>query len=163
MLGKLSYVLAPLIVISIFLVSKEKYNRLDTYVSVENNIGMIALNIPGMLYFGLLYALAMINRKKQACHMRYMIATALFVIGPAVGRALELYADVSFEHSVLYSVVVIELLTIVLIVFDLIKKAPYKPYLVTLVFLISFHVTWMFRLANWWQQIGGFIAEQFFI
>ncbi|MEP7256592.1 MAG: hypothetical protein ABI666_12505 [Ferruginibacter sp.] len=162
-LGKVSYILVPLIVVSIFLVSKEKYIRLSSSISKEENIGMIALNIPGMVYFAVLYLLAMINRKNSASHMRYMIATALLVFGPAAGRALEFYGSLSFDRSVFYSVLIIEILTLGLIIYDLIKKAPFRPYLLTMLFLFAFHITWLYKSAPWWQQIGGFFADHFFL
>ncbi len=161
-LGKVSYLLVPLIVVSIFLVSKEKYIRLSSSISKEENIGMIALNIPGMVYFAFLYLLAMINRKNGASHMRYMIATALFVFGPAAGRALEFYAGFSFDNSVFYSVLLIEIFTVILLIYDWIKKVPFLPYLVTLLFLLAFHITWVFKSSQWWQYPGGFFADHFF-
>lgn len=161
-IGKISYILVPMILVSIFLVSKEKYIRLSTVVSKEENIGMIVLNIPGMFYFGMLYLLAIFYKKNKAYHMRYMIATGLLIIGPAAGRALEFYGGQSFDQSVFYSALFVEFLTLLLIIFDWFNKAPYKPYLLTLLFLVSFHITWASKSAAWWQQIGGFIADHFF-
>ena len=161
-LGKFSYVVVPFVMLSIFLVSREKFLRLAMTVSKEENIAVLALNIPSIFYFGLLFTLAMIYKKEAAYHIRFMIANALFVFGPGIGRALIIYGGVSFSDSVVYAILITEIIISGLLLTDLIKGFTYKPYLITLVFLISFQIIWAFRFSQVWQFVGGRFAELFF-
>jgi hypothetical protein len=158
----LSYVIIPLLLISIFLVAKGQYNRMAAIVSKEENIGGMALNIPDIIAFGALYFLAMVNKKNTAYHMRYMIATSLLMLGPGTGRVLIIYGGMSFPQGIEYSSFLTELVTLGLIIYDLVKQKPYKPYLVTLLILIGMHLIWEFQLSWWWQAFAGKFAALFF-
>lgn len=161
-LGKLAYLLVPLVMLSIFLVSKQKYLTNFSKVPLEENIGDLAMNIPSIFYFALLFTLAMIYKKNGPYHMRFMIANALFVFSPGFGRAFIIYAGVNFSQSVVIAITMIEIITAGLLIYDLIKGKPYVPYLLTLCFLISFHLTWVFRFSPLWQFTGAHIAGMFF-
>ena len=161
-LGKLSYLLVPLVMVSIFLVSKQKYLNNHLKVPIEQNIGDLAMNIPSIFYFALLFTLAMIFKKKGAIHMRFMIANALFVFSPGFGRAFIIYGGVSFSQSVVISIIMVELITVALLLYDVIKGKMYQPYAITLFFLVCFHLTWALRYSSVWQFFGGKIATLFF-
>jgi len=94
--------------------------------------------------------------------MRYMIATSLLMLGPGTGRAFIIYGGIPFPQAIEYSTVLTEMITLALIVYDIVKKNPYKPYVVALVVLVFMHLTWEFQLSNWWQAFGGKFAEWFF-
>jgi hypothetical protein len=101
-IGKLSYIVAPLLVVSIFLVSRMVYHRPEPGVAHEQKIAMIALSIPFLIGFVIFYSLAIINRKETYKHMRYMIATSFLMIAPGLGRALIIYYNLSLDDSVNY-------------------------------------------------------------
>ncbi len=161
-IGILSYMLVPLIVLSIFLVSKDKFNRLAPLISKEQNIGELALNVSSMFYFSMLFGLAIIYKKKTAYHMRFIIAAALLLFSPGIGRVFENYVNLSFPVSVAISVFIAEIITVSLILYDRKHGNEYKPYVITLIFLICFHILWAFRLSAAWQVVGGKFAEIFF-
>jgi hypothetical protein len=161
-LGKLSYVLVPLILVSIFLVTKGQYLRMANILPPAQNIGGIALDVPDIFAFGAFYILAMVHKKNAAYHMRYMIATSLLMLGPGTGRAFIIYGGMSFHDGVFYSTLLTELIAVGLIVYDVVKKRPYKPYIVALIVLLVCHLIWQFQMADWWQVIGGKFAEWFF-
>lgn len=160
--GRLSYILVPLIVLSIFLVSKDKFNRLTPLISKEQNIGELALNVCSIFYFSMLFGLAMFYKKKPTYHMRFIIAAALLLFTPGIGRVFENYANLSFPTSVTLSVLIAEVITVSLIVYDMKRGYQFKPYLITLSFLICFQIFWAFRLSDAWQVVGGKFAEIFF-
>jgi hypothetical protein len=87
MIGKLSYAIAPLLIVSIFLVSRMVYHRPEP-VTHQEKIAMIALSIPFLAGFIVFYSLAIINRRETPRHMRYMIGTSFLMIAPGLGRAL---------------------------------------------------------------------------
>ena len=87
-IGKVSYVLGPLIIVTMFLVGKGSYGRGIGLIPEKENLAFMVLDIRGFLTFAIFWALAMFYRKIPASHMRYMIATGIIAIGPGVGRGL---------------------------------------------------------------------------
>ncbi|MDI1353829.1 MAG: hypothetical protein PSX36_02840 [bacterium] len=162
LLGRFSASLVPLIFISIFLVSKDKFNRMAPRISREENIGELALNVSGMFYFIALFALAIYYRKNAAYHIRFIIAAALLLFGPGIGRILENYGGLSFSQSVIASVFISEIITVLLLLYDLKNGTSPKPYLISLFFLFFFQILWMFRFSLVWQTLGGQFADLFF-
>lgn len=161
-LGILSYALVPLILISIFLVTKSGYLRNAAVMPYPVNIGSLALNIPNIFAFGTLYILAMANKQNTAAHMRYFIGTSLLLIGPGIGRAMIIYGGLPFPVGVTYSIYITEAVCLALIIIDIVKHNPVKPYLITLLILIVMHLCWQFQMAWWWQAFAGKFAAWFF-
>ncbi|HQQ94512.1 MAG TPA: hypothetical protein PLQ93_08150 [Bacteroidia bacterium] len=161
-IGKLSYGLAPLVVVSILFVAREKYFRLEHEVSASQNLGELTVNVCSMFYFSLLYVLAIYFRKNTAIHMRFMISSALLVLDPGLGRIFTNHIGTSFDDSVVYSVIITEILTVILLVNDLRKGLPYIPYTLSLFFLASFQILWAFRYSDIWQAfLSGFVKLVF--
>ena len=157
-IGKLSYVLMPLVMISIFAVARTGYFRMLPDTPIEVVIGALALNIPPIFAFGTIYTLAMLNKANTAFHMRYMIGTSLLVIGPGLGRALIVYFGIPFEESVTITMYVSEGIAALLLISDLIKGKTYKPYSIILAILLILHLIWHFKYAGWWQAFGKWFA-----
>ncbi len=76
LLGKVSYFLVPLIVLSIFFIAKEMYETMPAEVPQAKRISILYVPFYQILDFVLLYVLAIHYKKKIAYHMRYMIATS---------------------------------------------------------------------------------------
>lgn len=161
-IGKSSYLLAPLILISIFLVARMGYLRSESVIPHPVNVGGLALNIPAIAGFAIIYLLAMINKTNSAFHMRYMIATGVMMIGPGVGRAVIIYGGRPFPQGVEVALLVTDALCALLLLIDIIKKKPYKPYLISLTIFIAMHLCWEFRMAGWWQTFAEKFAQLFF-
>ncbi len=161
-IGKLSYVLAPLLVVSIFLVSRMVYQRPEPVLPHEEKIAMIALSIPFMVAFAILYSLAIINRKETYKHMRYMIGTSFLMIAPGLGRALIVYYNISLQDAVNYSNYFVFAIAVGLVINDIIKKRSYTPFAVVLFIFVLVHLAWNFRYSGLWQSIGEGFAKIFF-
>ncbi len=102
-LGKISYIIVPLALITGFLVMRYSFyfsfnDKLEKSTtsgnvlssdtisrSVADNMGLPFFYL---LWFGAFYALAIINRKKSALHARYMMAASLSLLGPTVDRII---------------------------------------------------------------------------
>ncbi len=99
--GKASYVLIPLLLISAFLMAKHGYFVYMDLISKEAVKGIPkytqeellhlsakyqALPMFYMFWLGLFYTLAILNRKSTYVHARYMLAASLTVLGPTVDR-----------------------------------------------------------------------------
>lgn len=87
LLGAFSYVLAPLIVVSIVLLGHSRIKGLsgEAY-AVQTYI--LYLQVSLTVLFGLSYALAIIKRRTVALHARFMVCTAFTLIDPVVIRLM---------------------------------------------------------------------------
>lgn len=106
-MGKVSYVLIPLLLLSIFLVTKAGFLRRAPMLPEAVNVGGLVLNVPDILAFAALYGLAVCYRKNAAYHMRFIIATALLMLGPGTGRVFIFYSKCSFNIIINYSNIII--------------------------------------------------------
>lgn len=123
-LGKLSYVVFPLLILSF----------------VPQMIRIINSDAPLFLFFPLadsvllilFYALAMFNKRNTAKHMRYIIGTATVFLGPTLGRIgpniLELSPGVS--QNIQYGLIYVILISLIFL--DKRKGKKYQPYLLIL-------------------------------
>jgi len=157
-IGKLSYVLMPLVMISIFAVARTGYYRMLPTAPPEAVIAALGLNIPPIFAFGSLYTLAMIYKKTTAYHMRFMIGTSLLVIGPGLGRALITYFGMPFDQAVDIVLYVADIIAALLLISDLIKRKAYQPYTIVLLIIVATHICWQFRSSGWWQAFGKWFA-----
>ncbi|MEJ7828546.1 MAG: hypothetical protein WKF91_10130 [Segetibacter sp.] len=102
-MGKISYVLVPLVLVSGFLLIRFSYYRVIDDLHEKSAAGLNQFNSEQILkqaaayeaiaffwlsIFALFYSLAVIKRRKSAVHARYMVATALAMLGPTVDRIL---------------------------------------------------------------------------
>ena len=87
LLGAFSYVLAPLIVVSIMLLGHSRIKGLggEAY-AVQTYI--LYLQVSLTVLFGLSYALAIYKRRAVALHARFMLCTAFTLIDPVVIRLM---------------------------------------------------------------------------
>src|SRR6187399_3147952 len=70
-IGKISYVLGPLIIIFLFLVGKGSYWRSIGKFPEHDILADIVLDSRGFISFAIFWALAMLYRKDSSSHMRY--------------------------------------------------------------------------------------------
>ena len=160
MIGKLSYAIAPLLMLSIFLVSRMVYQRQDNPpVSHEEKIAMIALSIPDLVSFGVMYGLAIFNRKITYNHLRFMIGTSLLMIPPGLGRALIIFYGQTLDQAVDITRYVAMGIAFALMINDIVKKRSYFPFAIVLAIIGISQLIWELRLAPIWQTIGEAISK----
>jgi hypothetical protein len=162
-IGKLSWVLGPLIIASLFLIGKNGYARgLAANVSEHDMLCFIVLDMRGFLSFAVFWSLAMLHRKQSNSHMRYMIATGILAIGPGVGRGL----ISGFGYSVWDALAITDLLDLLivglLLGIDLYRKKNYKPFLTVFVVLFIGSVLWQIRDSSLWQSFAKTYATLFY-
>lgn len=124
-IGKLSYGLFPLLILS-FVPSWIKTIELGVYENLFFSVADCVLLL-------LFYTLAIIHRHTPARHMRYMIAAALVLLGPTIGRIGPnvLGIDMMVTQTIQY--VIILLILLALITYDATNKRPYNPYSIAIV------------------------------
>ena len=161
-LGKVSYVLVPLLLYSIFLVSKISFLRNLSSMPRNVDIGGLAVDLPNILVFAFFYGLAIIYRKKSASHLRYMIGTSLLMIGPGVGRAMIIFGGFSFPTAIITTLYLSEFVALAFLLFDYFKGNSIKPFVVIMVGLIFLHICWNYQMSSLWQGFGEWFVGVFY-
>ena len=159
-IGKISYFIVPMLLFSIFLVSKTFYYRTLTTATEKDAIGTIT-GIVNIIAFGIFYLLAIVNKKNIPKHLRYMIGTSLLLINPGLSRALFIFFGMA-ETGLAVSDYVAMSIAICFIVYDYRNHKNYKPYIVILAVLLITHLIWLFRNFDVWQTIGKNIVRYLF-
>lgn len=169
MLGKISWVMGPLIIVSMFLVGKGSYWRGIDFIPLSegsfteaDNLTFMVLDIRGFISFAIFWALAMAYRKDSSAHMRYMIATGILAIGPGVGRGLANTLGVPFQTAITITDVVDLLIVGILLGYDVTKNKNYKPYLVVFVLFLTGSILWQVNYSPAWQSFAQGYAELFY-
>jgi len=91
--GRLSYVLAPLVLFSIIVIA---HLRAVALPGAGRGDELLALQlISGVPFFALTYGLAILKRSDTAAHARFMLCTPLPMTGPIFNRILSQYFGVS--------------------------------------------------------------------
>lgn len=159
-LANFSYVLIPLLVISVFSLTKTQFQRELGLYPRSQCIANLIIPLPQIALFVTLYILGMINAKKTDFHIRYMVGTAIVLIGPGLGRMLISWFGISFPQAVQISFFITELILVGLIIYDVKKGKRYKPYLVLLILYLSSHVAWYILPESFlWQHFAGLFAQ----
>jgi uncharacterized membrane protein YozB (DUF420 family) len=157
-LGSFSYVLAPLVVFSIFLANRDGYLTFLPAIGKPAAVGFVALTFPGLVFFAVLYALAIIYRKNRPLHMRFMCSTAFLLINPALDRFLETYMGLpGFHYGSTMVIALVALITLV----DSVRTKRLSAFTLVFAFVIIHRVCWELKDTPYWQTIGNEIVKLF--
>ena len=138
-IGKLTYFIFPLLILSFIPQIIKTYNA--------GAFAFLFFPIADGLLLILFYSLAIYYKKKTARHMRYMIASALVLLGPTFGRIgphllgwSELLTQ-NVQYGIIYTIL------ISLIFYDMKNKRKYQPYLVAtgayVIHQIFYHIVFL--------------------
>ncbi|GAB3341591.1 hypothetical protein GCM10027299_55920 [Larkinella ripae] len=157
LLGKASYVLVPLIVWSMLVVMRMQYLRNASRMPEAKNLAFLYLPVSALIPFVTLYALAIMYRKKSALHMRYMIASAIALLGPGIGRINFGFAH--FHTAVMFAFALGDVFLVGLLLYEFVKGKNYRPYLISLLICVVFHnvFPWVPNSAGWQWIAQGLV------
>ncbi len=162
LVGRLSYVLAPLVLLTMYLVTR---GSLDRVVPPEEQAAVVArrmaLDVPLIVFFAILYILAVVYRHRTLLHSRYMCATAFMLIGPPLSRALRAYLDNNRNDSIDQSRNIIVFIALAVTVGDSLRLKRISPFALVLGFVLLNKIIWNIRDTPFWQPIGGAIGKLF--
>ena len=160
-IGKVSWVLGPLVIFMLFLVGRNSFIRHSGQIPEKEMLENIVLDMRGWISFAIFWALAMIYRKDSAAHMRYMIATGIIAIGPGVGRGL-ISIGVDFGTAITITDSIEVAIPGFLLIYDIAKKKNYKPFLVVFIVFLIGGLLWQIRDTTAWQSFAKNYAAWFY-
>jgi len=141
--GKLSYIVAPLVVISGVVATYYNIGGIEDPLQ-PFALSIFHLGLYSTLAFAILYSLAMIHRSDVQYHARYMIATALVFLVPGLSRAMATYvAPTGLPSLSFYQCLWVPLIIgLALIFLEWRKGRVRSPFVV-------FAVIWLIQMALW--------------
>ena len=153
-IGKLSYVLIALVFISVLLLAHSRHT-ID-----EEGLGLrLLVPFKDLIILGIVYAIAMWNRKTTPIHARAMIASGIVFIEPALIRVIRNFFEVGAPYMVTVGIVYLLLLILTVVTWKY-KKGRWVFPLVLIMYLVV-HMILMFRVqigllenfAKWFIQL----------
>jgi hypothetical protein len=179
LLGKISYVFVPLVLLSGFAMLRfgytnftsdlaeqqvnglPKFNRAEI---LEQGAGYILLAFFYIFWFAVLYMLGVLNKRKMHPHSRYMLATVLTLTGPTVDRVFffefglsHVFGSVPAEYI---SFFLIDLVLAYLLYRDLKAGRNGKPLFTCLSIYVAGQVIYYLAPGtNWWKAIANFMMQ----
>lgn len=159
--GSLSYVLAPLVLLSMWLITRGRFLEFLGLQGYTAAVGNLSLNFPNIVFFALLYFLAIYYRHQPNLHMRFMCSTAFILIGPGLARALIYYMEFDRENAVSAVRIITVILAGVITIVDSVRTKRISPFVLVLGLEALHAVLWELRYTPFWQTIGGAIAKMF--
>lgn len=160
-IGKVSWVLGPLVIFMLFLVGRNSFIRHSPFAPEKEMLENIVLDMRGWISFAIFWALAMIYRKDSASHMRYMIATGIIGIGPGVGRGL-ISLGIGFGPALTITDLLDLIIVGSLLGYDIYKKKNYKPFLLVFIVFLIGAILWQIRATVAWQSFAKMYATWFY-
>ena len=161
LIGKASYLLAPLVLMSMYVISQFRYNGLLESSGKAAATAHLALNFPNIVFFAVLYLLAILYKGQTELHMRYMCSTAFVLIGPGLARVLMGYMALSLPDAVLVVRIITPLITGVITIVDSVRTRRLSPFAIVFGFMVLHTILWEARETTFWQTIGSAITQLF--
>ena len=162
-LGKLSYVVAPCVIISMVFIARQNYQTGILKKSAADVMAIQSITWMQIVMFVLFYSLAIYYRKNSYNHMRFMIATAIIMLGPPINRIIFSYfPDVPTLYIFLISLYVKTGIAAALFLSDFVKKKYLMPGLIVLLTFFFSDVVFHARYTDAWQAVGKLIVNTFY-
>jgi uncharacterized membrane protein len=177
LIGKISYVLVPLVLIFSFLMIRIAYYRYLNELHQQTAQGLNHLTGAEILkqaadepialfyfvWFALFYILAIVNRRKSSVHARYMLATALTLLGPTVDRIIFLdfkIENIGFIPAYAISFLIANIILAFLLFKDYKNKRPIKTLATCLAIYITGQTLYFIVPGfDWWSSFMTFIMK----
>ena len=177
LLGKISYVLVPLVLASSFLMIRLSYyrvisnatesapqtlNQLTNLQVLQQAADLQAIAFFYILWFFIFYSLAVINRRRSQVHARYMVATALTLMGATVDRIMFFVFNMEFLpggiSSMWVAFIIIDIVLAFLLFNDYKNNRPTKTLWICLLIYIPGQILHFAVMGHdWWREFMAFL------
>ena len=159
--GKTSYFIFPLLLLSFFLVARAGYFRnIKTAGEVEALAGMTN-GIADIFYISILYGFGIYYKKKTSFHLRFFACIGLMILGPGLGRFMIAVCDLPFI-AVPIMIGMIALFTLGWMITDIINKRSAFPMAVFLAIIAITFIVVPNSHSAIWQAFAKWIATHLF-
>ena len=167
LIGKLSYFLVPVIIVTMFLAYKNSYQMAELNgESHSENLGILFLPFTDIFPFATFYILAIVYKNNLGKHLRYMISIALSIVGASLVRILfQLSEEINFFPAIMISSFVVVLFFIGFILYDSRKgiKFTSNPFTIALItFTIPNILLGIVPNTSIWQSFADKLANIIF-
>ncbi|GAO43202.1 hypothetical protein [Flavihumibacter petaseus] len=165
-LGKLSYFLVPVMIVSMLIAYKTQYLRLEASGTPhKDNLATLFMPFTDVFPFAVYFVMAMLNSNHVQKHMRFIIATGLIVLESGLFRILFFYFRLPFVTSFNLTILTVALLFIALIAYDYRNGKPVRRNSFStalLIFLVPNMLFFLIPRTAWFQYIAeGFVKQVF--
>jgi hypothetical protein len=154
-IGWSSLVIFPVMLLSALYMIRLMVLRAEAYGSLTYVLAMI--DIPTVFVLGVFYALAIAYCGRVELHSRYLAATVILLLPPALGRFLVFWVPgiEGLPAALNPTMVIVELVALVLILHDRRVGKVHPPYPITLVVLVLIHaMMWKAPDMTWWRWVA---------
>ena len=159
--GKASYFLFQLLILSFFIVARASYfKNIKIAGEVEALAGMTN-GIADIFYISILFGFGIYYKKKTSFHLRFFACIGLMILGPGLGRFLIAVCGLSFV-VVPVMIGVIALFTLGWMITDIVNKRSVFPLAVFLGIIAITFIVVLNSHAAWWQAFAKWIATHLF-
>lgn len=162
LVGKIGIIIGPLAVYTMGLVTKMQYYREIKIQPESSLLGHFTVEIPLMILFSVFLILAFVHRKIPATHMRYMIGTALVMIGPGLGRTIIFTSGLHPLLGVASMFFTPTIIASVLLYFDYKNKRNIRPFTTITVLLSLQIICGIIQNTSIWQGFAKTFVNTFF-
>jgi hypothetical protein len=161
-IGKFSYVLVPIMFVSMLLVYHNQYLRmLGEGKPATETLAFVFSPATDAIPFVIFYLLAILNRHDTAKHMRYMISTGIVIGGPGLGRIFMTWMGMDIFAAIGLITLITLLVFVGLIIYDRVKKKQFKtnPYTIAfIIWLIPNILIIFFPNTDLWQRFANWMV-----
>jgi hypothetical protein len=161
-MGKLSYIIMPLFIISLFLVAKEGYYRNLSKLGEQEALTALTNGIPDIFFFSIIYTLAIVKKKDAASHMRYMTSTGIMMLGPGLGRFMIVFCGLPFPVVIITMILLTLGIAMVWLFMDYKNKKPITPMSVLSLISIFGTLIQMNGQGEIWKSFAAWFVKSFF-
>ena len=166
-MGKVSYGLVPLIVISGAIAAHATLEGVQVQVRGAFFYSTVALMFNSLIIFAVLYGLAMYFRKKPVIHARYMVCTLFPIITPITDRLIYNYFRPVLQYipkmegaPMVWTAgfLLADIILVVLAVWDWRRHKRINVFPVALGLLILYHISVIyFHNFQFWKSYGDWL------
>lgn len=163
-IGKISYVVMPLLLITGFFMIRFVYYRDLKNLGLQGAADSVRIILLYLFWLGFFYFHAIINRRITSIHARYMVAASLTMIGPTVDRILyftfgiEKFFGVIPQESLSY--LLQDLILTGLLIYDYRKNKPVRVLWVCLaVYMIGQFLYFFVKGKDFWETFVSLIMQ----
>ena len=160
--GKVSYFIFPLLVLSFFWVTRAAYSRNLPKIGEIEALARMTTGIPDMFFISILYGLGIYYKNKTSYHIRFFACIGLMILGPGLGRFLIVFCGLPPIIAIPSMVGLVLVFTIGWLIVDIIKKRSPFPLGVFLAINCVVFIIIPNGHAAWWQNFAKWIAMHLF-